>query len=117
MFKKILNTIRASLNGNTNDPSTVRIQSYLVLLPILIMIVVFLTIEIWRFIHYLKIDKDFILSNEIIIVFFGVLSHHLAVLFQRNKSQSITSLKDGLKDVNEESINKEQLSKNEEPNI
>jgi len=94
-MKKVFQIIRASLNGNTNDPSTVRIQSYLVLLPALVMIVVFLGIEIWRFFYYLKYDKDFILSNEIIIIFFGVLSHHLAILFQRNKTQSLSSLKGG----------------------
>lgn len=92
-MKKFFEIIRQSLNGNTNDPSTVRIQSYLILLPILLTMLVFLVIEVWSFIHAIKLGTAYRLSNEIIVVFGMVLSHHLAVLFQRNKSQGIGEIK------------------------
>lgn len=92
-MKKFFQIIRQSLNGSTNDPSTVRIQSYLILLPILLTMLTFLIIEVWSFIHAIKLGTDYRLSNEIIVVFGMVLSHHLAVLFQRNKSQGIGEIK------------------------
>jgi hypothetical protein len=94
-MKQFFHIIRESLNGNTNDPSTIRIQSYLVLAPILLCVLIFLIIEIWSFIHAIKHGNAYRLSNEIIVVFGMTLSHHLAVLFQRTKSQSILDIKGG----------------------
>ena len=89
LFTKITKSI------DSTDPtvSTSRLQSYLILLPIIIMVVVFLVIELWSFIHALSTGKPYVLSNEIIVVFGMLLSHHLGILFSRNKSQSIGELK------------------------
>lgn len=91
-MKRLLDLIKTSLNGNSNDVSTARLQSYLIVLPILLMIIAFLFIEIWSFGHSIKTGKEYHLSNEIIIIFGMNLSHHLAILFSRNKSQSVKEL-------------------------
>ena len=85
--------ITKSLNINDTTVSTTRLQSYLILLPILIMVFVFLFIEIWSFFHAINADKPYVLSNEIIVVFGMLLSHHLGILFSRNKVQSIAEIK------------------------
>lgn len=102
LITRIFAVIRKSLDGNSNEVSTARTQSYLVLVPILMMVFVVLGIEISSFIYALHLAKTYIISNEFIIVFGMVLSHHLAILFSRNKSQSIKELKDG---GSEENIN------------
>ena len=93
MFNRILHKIADSLNGDTNNPSSIRIQSYLIIFPILLMIVIFLFIELYSFFHAIHHGLHYELSNEIIIVFGMCLSHHLAILFQRNKIQSISEIK------------------------
>jgi len=91
-FTKILSKI--SFSVLENDPhSTHRIQSYIVLIPILCMCTIFSAIEIWAFLHTINCGEDYHISNEIILIFGMILSHHLAVLFSRKKSQSIDSLK------------------------
>ena len=89
IINKILMKIAESVDTHGNTISSVRLQSYLILLPILMMVLVFLTIEIWSFIHAIRHGTEYKLSSEIIIVFGMMLSHHLAILFSRSKSQSV----------------------------
>lgn len=79
------------ISGNPN--SSARIQSYLVLAPILLMVLVVVGIEITSFGIAMYAAKTYVMSNEFIIVFGMTLSHHLAILFSRSKSQSITEIK------------------------
>jgi hypothetical protein len=46
VFKNLQKLILPSLNGETNEVSVVRLQSYFILLPIIIMVATFLSIEI-----------------------------------------------------------------------
>jgi len=95
ILNKIMTKVAMSIDGSTNTVSSVRVQSYLVLLPVILMVLVFLIIEIWSFIHAIRSDGDYKLSSEIIIVFGMMLSHHLAVLFSRTRSQSIKEITGG----------------------
>lgn len=92
IINKILMKIAESVDTHGNTISSVRLQSYLILLPILMMVLVFLTIEIWSFVHAIKHGVPYRLSSEIIIVFGMMLSHHLAILFSRTKSQSVAEI-------------------------
>lgn len=89
IINKIMTKIAQSLDGSNNTVSSVRIQSYLMMFPILAMVFVFLVIEIWAFAHTIHNGKDYKLSNEIILVFGMMLAHHLSILFSRAKSPSI----------------------------
>lgn len=93
MIKNLLILIKKSLNGYSDETSSARLQSYIVLLPILLMILVVMSIEIFQFGHSIYIDKPYVLSNEFIITFGMILSHHLAILFSRKKSQSLDEIK------------------------
>lgn len=92
IVNSILLKIAESVDGTSNKVSSSRVQSYIILFPILLMVLVFLIIEIWAFGHAIKHGIDYKLSSEIIIVFGMMLSHHLAILFSRTKSQSIAEL-------------------------
>jgi len=92
LINRMLLKIAQSIDGNNNATSSVRLQSYIILFPIVFTILIFLAIEIWAFIHAIKTDKEYKLSSEIIIVFGMTLSHHLAILFSRTKSQSIAEI-------------------------
>lgn len=94
LFNTIFNKISHSVD-TSNSVSTSRVQTYMIIVPIIIMVFTFLIIEMWSFIHAIKVDKEYRLSNEIIVVFGMVLSHHLAILFNRTKSQSLKELKGG----------------------
>ena len=89
--KRIMTRISKSTAGENNISST-RIQSYIILLPILIMTAIFLVIELWQFIHTIYNNKDYAISTEIIVIFGMLLSHHLAVMFSRKQSQSIEDI-------------------------
>lgn len=90
---KLLQFIKKSLNGYSEEFSSTRLQSYIILFPILAMILVVISIEIFSFGHAIWFDKPYVLSNEFIITFGMILSHHLAILFSRKKSQSIDEIK------------------------
>lgn len=96
---KIANSV-----ASDNTVSSTRVQSYIILLPILIMVLTFVIIEMWSFFHAIKIGVEYKLSSEIIIVFGMILSHHLAILFSRTKSQSIGELKGDTTVVDEPAI-------------
>lgn len=80
---------------STDEVSATRLSSFMVLAPIQLMIIVIILIELFEFFHSIYIGKDYVLSNEFIITFGMVLSHHLAILFSRSKSQSREELKGG----------------------
>jgi len=77
----------------TDEVSATRISSYLILAPIQLMIFVVVLIEMFEFVHSVWTGHNYVLSNEFIITFGMVLSHHLAILFSRGKSQSREELK------------------------
>ena len=104
LFKSIFSTIYKSVDGSSNTVSSVRVQSYLLLLPILLMSFCFIGIEVWSFLHSKKTGGIYHISNEIIVVFGMVLSHHLALLFNRNKAQSIAEIKGDAKPAVEEVV-------------
>lgn len=76
---------------------------------------VFLIIEIWSFIHAIYTGKEYVLSNEIIVVYGMLLSHHLAILFSRTKSQGMAELKGT--STEELPTDKPPVNKEEEPVI
>jgi len=98
MFQLIKSTL-GSINNlivksiTTDEVSATRLSSYMILAPIQMMIIVVILIEMTAFIHAMFIGKDYVLSNEFIITFGMVLSHHLAILFSRSKSQSRAELR------------------------
>jgi hypothetical protein len=104
LISKILKKISFSvLEGNAH--STPRIQSYIVLLPILIMSFTFLGFEMYTFFHLMALGKDYFISSEIIVVYGMLLSHQLALVFSRKKNQSIKEIKGEDKKEGEEIIN------------
>jgi hypothetical protein len=91
-ISKILSKIASSsIQGNAT--STPRVQSYIILVPILLMSTIFMGFEVSHLIYCLYTAKDYAISAEIIIIFGMLLSHHLALIFSRGKSQSITDIK------------------------
>lgn len=97
ILKSAINSINKLIvrSVTTDAVSATRISSYLILAPIQLMIFVVILIEMSSFIHSLWTDGEYVLSNEFIITFGMVLSHHLAILFSRSKSQSREELKGG----------------------
>lgn len=92
LFNKFLRKISLSVIS-VNKNSTPRIQSYIILVPILIMSIAFLFIEMWDFGYTMYAGNgDYHISTEIIIIFGMLLSHHLALIFSRKNSQSITDI-------------------------
>lgn len=88
LFEKIGFSV---LEGNKH--SSARLQSYIVLIPILLMTLIFIGFEITTFGICIYSGTVYKISSEIIVVFGMLLSHHLAVLFSRKKSQSIEEIK------------------------
>lgn len=97
LWTRLIAKISASIS--TSEISSVRIQSYIILLPIILMSIVFVIIEVWSFIHAIYNDKSYVLSNEIIVVFGMILSHHLAILFSRSKTAGIDEIKSNIDDI------------------
>lgn len=97
LWTRLIAKISASIS--TSEISSVRIQSYIILLPIILMSIVFVIIEVWSFIHAIYNDKSYVLSNEIIVVFGMILSHHLAILFSRSKTTGMDEIKTNIDDI------------------
>ena len=123
-MKKLFNLIKLSLNGDSNEVSTARLQSYLIILPILVFLLVFLIIEVWSFGHSINTGKDYHISNEIILIFGMLLAHHLSILFSRSKPTSIADIKGTIKESTEstnttttESVTKTEVAKDDVTNI
>lgn len=103
-ISKILSKIAASsIQGNAT--STPRVQSYIILVPILMMSMIFMGFEVSHLIYCLYTTKDYAISAEIIVIFGMLLSHHLALIFSRGKSQSISEVKGSEEPKKEETDN------------
>lgn len=89
-IKKIFNKISLSVDGTNNVVSTNRVQSYFIMIPALIMVFSIIIIEIINAIISWNTGKPYTISNEFIVVFGMTLSHHLTVLFNRNKPKDET---------------------------
>lgn len=101
----------------TDEVSATRLQSYLLLALIQLMILVVVGIEVVAFGHSTYIGKEYVLSNEFIIAFATICSHHLAVLFSRSKSQSIKELKGGDTSNEEGTATNKEPSNSDEPKL
>ena len=83
----LFNLIKESLNGNDNTKSSTRLQSYLVLVPVILTSFIFVIIEIVNAILTWNTGKIYSPTNQIIIAYSMILAHHISVLFSRQKSQ------------------------------
>ena len=106
LIKSAFNSINRLIvkSVSSDEVSATRISSYLILAPIQLMIIVIILIELFEFFHSVYTGKNYVLSNEFIITFGMVLSHHLAILFSRSKSQSREELKGGTTPPPEEPV-------------
>ena len=111
ILSKIYNKIAASINGNSNRVSSTRIQAYIILFPILIMVAIFLIIEIVAFGNSLYHHIDYHISNEIIIIFGMLLAHHLSILFSRTKSTTASEVEEQINEINNDEIIEESAEK------
>lgn len=95
-ISKILQKISLSvLKDNTH--STHRVQSYVLMIPILLMVITFLAIEIYQFIFCIHTGLTYAISSEIIITFGMLLTHHITVLFQKDINNKNSDLVDNVK--------------------
>lgn len=88
-MKKFIQSILLRIANSVvadNPTSSTRVQSYIILFPILLSVMVFLIIEMWSFIHAIKCGTAYHLSNEIIIIFGMILAHHITIIYGRTKS-------------------------------
>ena len=84
-IRKILSFVKMSLTSD-NSVSSTRIQSYFLLFAILLMSLVFVSIELCRFIISIHSGIPFVISTQFITMFISLLAHHLSVLMSRSKS-------------------------------
>jgi hypothetical protein len=84
ILKKIADIIKKSLSSG-NEVSSSRLQSYLLLLPVIGGGVFFLVIELVNAILSWHLGKPYVPSNEALVVYGMILSHHTATLFNRTK--------------------------------
>ena len=82
LINKLLSKISLSILSD-NTHSTSRLQSYIVLIPVLLMTLIFISIEIFSIVNSIINSTEYIISNEILIVYGMLLSHHLALVFSR----------------------------------
>ncbi len=86
-FSKLTSIILSTLNGNDNKKSSTRFQSYIVLIPVILTAFVFIFIEIINAIITWKTGAKYIPTNEILVAYGMILTHHISVLFSRQKSK------------------------------
>lgn len=93
IIRKIMSKISKSvLKDNTH--STHRIQSYIFMIPIILMVFMFICLEVYHFFHCLYTEGlTYTISSEIIIIFGMLLGHQLAVLFQKDSNINETTNK------------------------
>lgn len=97
-FARLNNAIFSASETNSKI-SSARLQSFILVAPILFMVLCFMIIEMWNFIHCMKVDKEYNISNEIIIIFFGICGHHLSILFSRKQTSSISDVQEDIDTV------------------
>lgn len=105
-IKKIFNKFFGEIGKSViagNPISTPRFQSWIILAAILLQMATFASIEIFSFIVAIKTGVPHSISSESILIFGMVLSHQLALVFSRRKSQSIKNIK-GDNDDNDDEI-------------
>lgn len=85
LLRKVVTLMGHSVESG-NNISTSRLQSYFVLLPVLLSCFTFLTIEIVNAIIQWVHTKTYTISTEAIIIFGMILAHHLGILFSRPKT-------------------------------
>lgn len=83
-FKYIAKSVTAN-----SEVSSVRIQTYLLLITILLMSITFIVIEIAHFIVSYQKDLVYNISSEIIIILGMLLSHHLGLALTRKNANVI----------------------------
>lgn len=111
IFKQLLNYVSKSIDAN-NSVSTPRFQSWIVLTAILFQVLMFTIFEILSFIVAIKTGIPYTISADNIVIFGMLLSHQLALVFARSKSQSIKEIK-GEDDTKEEIIEEEEVIEDE----
>jgi len=112
LILKILNRIsQATMSGNAVSSS--RVQSFILIVPVLIMIFVSISLEIADFVFAKAHDKEYIISTEFIIIFGMVLSHHLALVFSRSQSQPISEISGNIQTTNKKAVVKKQTASTE----
>ncbi len=93
MFKeKLLSLLKQSSKSPWGGFSSTRISAYFLLIAILLFSVVFLGIEVYAAVVSLKLTGTYVISNEAIIIFASLLTHHLTLL-GINKSSETKQLK------------------------
>lgn len=92
-FSRLFNAIGRSLDGTSEKTSSVRIQAYVLLIPVLLASLVFVSIEAVNAIIAWNNQIAYVPSNESIIIFGMILSHHISVLFTRTKLKNFYEVK------------------------
>lgn len=108
IFKPLLNYVSKSIDAN-NPVSTPRFQSWVVLIAILFQVLMFTIFEVLSFIVAIKTGIPYSISADNIVIFGMLLSHQLALVFARSKSQSIKEIKgdDATEEIIEEVMEEE----------
>lgn len=84
-LNKLLKYGKMSLTSD-NSVSSTRLQSYVVLLLVVLFALGTLLIECWSFYHAIHLNTPYHISNEFIGIFGMMLAHHLSILFSRTKT-------------------------------
>lgn len=92
LIKKFLSHVSKSIEAG-NPVSTPRFQSWIILTAILFQVLMFTIFEILSFIVAIKTGIPYTISADNIVIFGMLLSHQLALVFARSKSQSIKEIK------------------------
>jgi hypothetical protein len=99
MFKNLFNFsftkkvwAKIGLSISSEKVSSIRIQAFILLFPVVSASFIFITIELINAIIAWKNNIPYIPSNESIIIFGMILSHHISVLFSRSKPQNYYSI-------------------------
>ena len=82
---KILKFVKMSLTSD-NSVSSTRIQSYFLLILIILLTLGAFIIEGCSFYHSLHSGVPYVISNQYMTIFISLLALHLSVLFQRTKT-------------------------------
>ena len=80
LFNKILSTLKISTKSPWGGISSSRVSSFFLLSVIMLSVLVFLGIEISVAVSSLIHTGTYVISNESIIIFTLLLSHHLSLL-------------------------------------
>lgn len=111
LLQKILHKISLSTHQG-KKVSTSRVQSFIILIPILVFSFSYLIFGYISFIFSLYKGIPFVISTESIVIFGMLLSHHLALVFSRRSSQSIEEIKGQKKDSIDEIESDENVEEN-----